>query len=96
MLAEDAFSQLVTAFLEAKDKGLTLCTLLEVDTKNQNLEAVASKLSASIRQTDYMGLFQGGKLCVLLSNTDDENALLVIGRFRQAGYESQPVKGALK
>ncbi len=96
LLAEDAFSQLVTAFLEAKDKGLTLCTLLEVDTKNQNLEAVASKLSASIRQTDYMGLFQGGKLCVLLSNTDDENALLVIGRFRQAGYESQPVKGALK
>lgn len=95
LLAEEAFSQLVTAFLEARDKGLTQCTLLEVSSKGHDLEAVAGALSKSIRQTDYMGLFQHGKLCVLLSNTDDENALRVIARFREAGYESRPVKGAL-
>lgn len=95
LLAEDAFSQLVKAFLEARDKGLTQCTLLEIVTHGEGLEEVAAHLSHSIRQTDYMGLFQGGKLCVLLSNTDQAYASGVMERFRQAGYESRLVKGAL-
>lgn len=88
VLNEDAFTLLVRAFLEAKSKGLTECTLLEIVTGYQGYEQASALLAGSIRQTDYMGTMEGGKLYILLSNTDLENAEGVRDRFRRLGYES--------
>lgn len=88
VLNEEAFAVLVRAFLESKAKGLTECTLLEILTGYEGYKTASSALAGSIRQTDYMGTMEGGKLYVLLSNTDYENAQGVMERFHKIGYES--------
>ena len=94
LLAEEAFTSLVKAFFEAQDQGLTECTLLEVLTNGQDCELAAEALRSCVRQTDYMGLLQDGKLYLLLSNTESKNAGYVVNRLRDAGYESRLEKGA--
>ncbi|MDE6814625.1 MAG: NAD(P)-dependent oxidoreductase, partial [Lachnospiraceae bacterium] len=93
VLRTEAFTLLVKAFFEARDKGLTECTLLEILAKDQNYDKAAVVLESSIRQTDYLGMLEDGKLYVLLSNTNEENAAGVAERFRKSGYESQVGKG---
>lgn len=93
VLKADAFMNLVKAFFNARDKGLTECTLLEILTEDQDYEKAAGVLRRSIRQTDYLGMLEDGKLYALLSNTREENAEGVAGRFRKFGYESLPRRG---
>ena len=95
VLREEAFTQLVRAFFEARDKGLTECTLLEIAVKDNNYRKAVSALEKDIRQTDYMGMLENGKFCILLSNTDIGNAQGVMARFRTSGYESLPKEGIL-
>ncbi len=88
VLNEKAFRVLVNAFLEAKEKGLTECALVEVDMGYEDYEEVSTQVACNIRQTDYMGLMEGEKLYILLSNTDLKNAEVVQERLRKLGYES--------
>ena len=92
VLKADAFKNLAKAFFDARDKGLTECALLEILTEDQDYEKMAGALRDSIRQTDYLGILENGKVYVLLSNTSEENALSVVERFRNSGYESCPRK----
>lgn len=89
VLNEKAFTTLVKAFLEAKAKGLTECALIQVMLGYQSYEEASSLLACNIRLTDYMGLSKGGKLCILLCNTDSENAEVVQERLRKLGYDSR-------
>lgn len=88
VMTESAFSQLVHAFFEAKRKGLTECALLEVQTGDRSYDQAAAVLGDNIRSSDYMGVLADGRLYVLLSNTDAENAKMVRERFARSGYES--------
>ncbi len=88
VLNENAFRVLVNAFLEAKEKGLTECALVEVDMGYEDYEEVSTQVACNIRQTDYMGLMEGEKLYILLANTDMKNAEVVQERLRKLGYES--------
>lgn len=87
VLEESAFTLLAKAFFDAREKGLTEYVLLEILAEGGNYENVAGTLGSSIRQTDYMGILNGGRLYVLLSNTNRENAGGIMERFRNAGYE---------
>lgn len=86
VLDESAFTPLVKAFQGAREKGLTEYALLEILTGGENYERVGAALGSAIRQTDYLGLLNGGRLYVLLSNTGGENAGIVAERFQNAGY----------
>lgn len=88
VLNEKAFTTLVKAFLEAKADGLTECALVEVMLGYQSYDEVSTLLACNIRLTDYMGLIEGGKLCILLCNTDSKNAEVVQERLRKLGYDS--------
>lgn len=88
VLNEEAFTRLVIAFLKARNQGLTECALLEVQTGYQGYEQAAAVLNGCIRQTDYLGVLENGKLYALLSNTNEENVEGVVERFQRAGYES--------
>ena len=61
--------------------------LLEILTGDENYENVAKTLGGAIRQTDYLGILRGGRLYVLLANTNRESVGGVIGRFEDLGYE---------
>lgn len=89
VLDMEAFTELVRAFSGARTKGLTNFTLLEIMTKGQDFEKCADTLSHAIRQTDYLGILEGNKLHVLLTNTNAENAGIIVDRFKQAGYNSR-------
>lgn len=87
VLEESAFTLLAKAFCDAREKGLTEYVLLEILAEGEDYEKVAGTLGSSIRQSDYMGILNGGRLYVLLSNTNRENAGGIMERFRSAGYE---------
>lgn len=88
VLDTEAFSHLLKAFYEAKDHGLTECSLLKIKDTAAGYKAIAEKIRPKLRQTDYLGISKEEELYVLLPNTDDENAEGVIRRFRECGCES--------
>lgn len=88
VMTADAFVQLVRAFMEAKEKELTECVLLEIKAEEGSCAQAAKVLGKSIRESDYMGMLEDGRLYVLLSNTDAKNAEKVRERFLSVGYES--------
>ena len=88
VLEAEAFESLVKAYLTARNKGLTECTILEIDIEGKNLEESGDKLAGLMRQSDYIGKMSDGRLCALLSNTDSKDAEFVIKRFGNTGYKS--------
>lgn len=88
VLNEAAFKVIVKTFFEAKAKGLTECALVEFVMGHHSYKSISIQIASSIRQTDYMGVMEGGKLYILLTNTDMKNAEIVQERLRELGYES--------
>lgn len=88
-LQQEAFTPLVNAFMDARNRDLTECVLLEVMTGRENFAKADRDLEKFMRQTDYKGLLEDGKLYVLLANTNEEKSEGVMGRFRAAGYETR-------
>ncbi len=92
ILEPEAFTSMVKAYQTAEKKNLTECTLLRIHSKGKNHEEVGLVLMSNLRQSDYLGTLKDGKLYVLLTNTDREEAKIVIARFAGAGYQSEFVK----
>ena len=95
VLDESAFTLLERAFFNAREKGLTEYVLLEILTEGEHYEKAAAMLGGFIRQTDYLGILKGGRLCALLSNTNTENVGGIMERFRNAGYECRVEEAVL-
>jgi len=88
VLNERTFRVLLKAFLTARDKGLTECVLVEFEMGYHDYSAISIQVACKIRQTDYMGVLNGGNFYILLANTDIEGARLVQERFQQLGFKS--------
>lgn len=89
IMQPEAFIPLVNAFMDAKGRGLTECVLLEVQTDKENYAKADHDLEKSVRQTDYMGILDDGKLYVLLANTNEEKSEDVVKRILGAGYKTR-------
>ena len=79
----------VKAYLNARDKGLTQCALLSVDTKENDRDEVGKRLIKLLRQSDYVGELEGGKMYALLANTSAKDATMVKERFEKEGVSCQ-------
>lgn len=90
-LKADAFQALVNAYLTARSRGLTECTLLAVKVEENDYMEAAKLLLGKLRQSDYMGTLSDGRLYALLANTNGKDAEYVIRRFSELGYESSIV-----
>lgn len=88
ILGEEAFTSLVRAYLTARNKGLTECTIIKIDVKGESPEEAGESLVKLMRQSDYMGKMKDGGLYALLSNTGEADAYFVIKRFENTGYRS--------
>lgn len=88
VLNKEVFTTLVKAFMEAKRLGLTECALVEIEMGYQDYESISVQLAGNIRHTDYMGIMDGGKLYILLANTDLKNAEVVQERLLKLGFQS--------
>lgn len=86
ILEKEAFGSLVTAYLNASEKQLTECTLIEVELGEVSLEEAGKRLGAQMRQSDFLGELQDGMVYALLANTRPKDAAIVLQRFRDSGF----------
>ena len=93
IMETEAFSNLVEAYLRARNKNLTECTILRIDVQENRQEEAAVALTKLMRQSDYIGKLSDGNLYALLSNTEHKDADFVIRRFDKAGYKSWVKEG---
>lgn len=93
ILEPGAFTTLVEAYQKAKKKNLTECTLLQIQADPSECERAGEVLLKNLRQTDYIGTMEDGRLYVLLANTVRKEAEIVISRFDAAGFKSIVVEG---
>lgn len=91
-LKTEAFETLVKAYLTARTRGLTECTLLSVSVEESDYMAAAKLLGGKLRQSDYIGTLSDGGLYTLLANTNGKDAEYVINRFAELGYASRIVE----
>ena len=57
--------------------------------RDSGIEQTGKILSKKLRQSDFLGQLQDGKLYALLANTNEQDAQLVMARFSESGYESE-------
>ena len=88
VLNEDTFRVLLKAFLEAKERGLTECALVEFEMGYRDYKSISLQAACKIRLTDYMGVLNGGNFYILLANTDIKSAEIVQGRFQAIGFKT--------
>ncbi len=88
ILTTEAFTELYTAYSHAVKRHLTVFTLLGVVTGEEPVIAASEKIIKKLRYSDYLGQGQDGKLYILLTNTDTENAVYVRNRLKQLGYDT--------
>ncbi len=93
IMETEAFASLVKAYLKARNKDLTECTILRIDIPKHRQEEAAAALEKLMRQSDYLGRLSDGNLYALLANTEHKDAMLVIQRFSEAGYPSRVREG---
>lgn len=91
MVEQESFVSLVHVFTEARDKELTECSIIQLaldPVKDQGrYEEVARVLSAKLRDSDFIGTLDDGKMYILLSNADGNDASYVIDRVKNEGYD---------
>ncbi|MCQ2539847.1 MAG: NAD(P)-dependent oxidoreductase [Acetatifactor sp.] len=89
LMEADAFTALVDAYMKAEKKGYTSCTVLRIlETEGMDYKKVGDQISTKLRNHDYVGRVKNGNVCVLLSNTNHEEALPVVRRLAEIGYDS--------
>lgn len=93
ILETSAFTELVEAYLRARNKNLTECAILQIEVTQEQQETAASALTKLIRQSNYIGKLEDGNLYALLSNTENKDADFVIHRFAEVGYKSRIKEG---
>ncbi len=95
VLEPEAFGLLLNAFQNAEKNGLAECVLVKINMKDgDTLKVVSDNLSEHLRQTDIMGMVDGG-LRVLLSNTSRNDADFVQKRFDKIGVDSEIVEDGI-
>ena len=87
ILGQEAFRSLVKAYMNARNKELTECALILIDTGEVPKEEAGHTLSKMIRQSDFLGELEDGNLYALLANTNEKSAEMVETRFQEAGFE---------
>lgn len=85
----NAFVGIVTAYVKAKNAGLTECVVVGVSGNDAlSLEDKGKQLTSMIRQHDYVGILNmdSSSIGVLLANTSVQDAKNVVDRITQQGY----------
>lgn len=95
LMETQAFTTLANAFMNAENKGLTDSTLIHIIAKPEEYRDIALLLNSKLRNTDYIGTLDDGRLCALLSNTNRGDTLYVMNRLAEHGYDTKIVEEML-
>ena len=81
----------MTAFRNAEKRKLTHFTLLHLPTGGTEaaLKETGMRAESLVRANDYVGVGKGGKLYVLLANTNRQTSQFAIERFQKDGIPAE-------
>ena len=95
VLEPEAFGLLLNAFQNAEKNGLAEHVLVKINMRDgDTLKGVSDELYTHLRQSDIMGIADGG-LRVLLANTSRNDADFVQKRFDKMGVDSEIVEDGI-
>ena len=89
VLETEAFTGLLRAYMNARNRNLTEFVLLRVDLGSKKWDEASYEIVKALRNSDYMGQLSDGNFYVLLSNTSRDNASFVINRFEKMGFPAE-------
>ena len=89
ILTSKAFSNILNIRQNGLDTNLAEYCMLEIDKQDKTLLQISDALTPILRQQDRMGLSEDGKLYLMLANTNDEEAIIVMARLLQKGIVSR-------
>lgn len=92
LLTRDAFAELDTTYHDAMAKGFTEYVVLSVSSeRSMTYKEWSDTLSSKLRFSDYLGINEDGRVCVLLTNSNSMDAQFIIQRFAEMGIYCSPV-----
>ncbi|KMZ42996.1 MULTISPECIES: NAD-dependent epimerase/dehydratase family protein [Bacillales] len=86
------FSAMVKNKRDAKQQLNTDFTLLAVDFAQMDHHTLATYIASSLREADYMGMDEAGDVYIILSNSNEQEARIVIDRLGRLGIASRIVQ----
>ncbi|MDY3853397.1 MAG: NAD(P)-dependent oxidoreductase [Butyribacter sp.] len=92
LLAKDAFEELRAIYQDAMEKNFTEYTLLTASSdEDKTYEEWSNILSSKLRYTDYIGINKDDNVCILLTNSNLQDAQFIIQRFAEINITCTPV-----
>ena len=92
ILVSDVFEKVLAEVKRNMDELGMSYALLRVTEGEKNHIKISEKIAAGIRENDYMGISKSGNIYILLSNTNNNYAGLVIDRLEEKGVRSELVE----
>ena len=94
ILKSQAFRELLNTRAQASSDKLSNYAVLKVS-KTYDLIEISPKLSSCIRENDYIGQLEDGTIALILTNSTEEEAVIVEKRIREMGVECTIIRKEL-
>ncbi|GEM_PF-1066401 len=85
VMTEQAFDKVLVLYSYGKERNMLEYSLLQVESSSVKENEMYQLLKKLTRDTDYIGLGDKKQLYVLLTNTNQQDAIIVINRLRENG-----------
>lgn len=85
IMEKEAYAKLLSAFLRAREKGLTKFTRINMDLEDMSMEEIDQRIYTCVRNSDYVGCLADGDIELLLTNSGTSDAEFVMRRLQNAG-----------
>ena len=95
ILTSQTFGKILQEVKNNKEELGMSYALLAVSSKGETYSQISEKVVTGIRDNDYIGLSDSGKIYILLSNTKNNYANIVIERLNKIGIKSSLVEKGL-
>jgi len=95
ILTSQTFGKILQEVKNNKEELGMSYALLAVSSKGETYSQISEKVVTCIRDNDYIGLSDSGKVYILLSNTKNNYANMVIERLNKIGIKSSLVEKGL-
>lgn len=92
LLTKDAFEELHNTYQDAMEKGFTEFIILSASSRYaMTYEQWSQKLSSKLRFSDYLGIDNQNRICILLTNSNIKDAQFIVQRFAEMDIICTPV-----
>ncbi|MDF2484400.1 MAG: hypothetical protein K0R46_568 [Herbinix sp.] len=88
ILMEAAFMRLVDTYKKAEKKGYAESCMCFVRCESLSLKEIDDRIHQVLRKTDYVGAMNDGSLAVLLTNTNEQEAIFVRERLEERSIQT--------